>query len=523
MPRFLILRDFFGSTLFDDLNRGKECLRDLSDDRRVVNGADETDSNSHQHAMKTNSRFTRSFVAVHVATALVLAAPPVFGQAATRNKDAEQAAKQKLETSAASHSLFEIEIADGEFTLKGRKVDATLPNVIELLRERHAGANIVLSPGLPRIKIANLKLRATSIEQELEALRVASGNKFMWGNGNNPAPMIDPVTGLPGSSAWAASAAPATAINPTTGLPVGPKDNQAPLYILSEVPGGMTGPGRRVEVFNLTGYFNSFGDADEESSNKRVDESLEQIKKIVTTTLQTVDEDRNSVIGFQFHAGANLLVVSGTPDALEVARKVVSALVPQGRSFGNTGGGGGGMAGGGSANPFGSGIPGNTISAASNKSRRAIASKLEGIRLETVGPWDLPLSEIVRLLNDEAKKRDPDKRGINFLINPNPPEAAPVGSAPGMPAAIDPTTGLPIAAALPTEMIDINSVTIRITLPLTNVRLVDVLDAMVKCADHPIRYSITDYAVVISLRGPESSMSETPFPGATPGFAPALP
>ena len=59
--------------------------------------------------------------------------------------------------------------------------------MVELLRERHDGANLVLSPGLPRIKIMNLKLRATSLEQELEALRVASGNKFMWGDGRNPA------------------------------------------------------------------------------------------------------------------------------------------------------------------------------------------------------------------------------------------------------------------------------------------------------------------------------------------------
>jgi hypothetical protein len=482
--------------------------------------------------MKTNSKFTRSLTAVYVAAALALAAPPVFGQAAARNSDDEKRTrmevdranaqavqtareKQKLEAAGNPSSLFEIEIVDGEFVRKGRKQEATLENVVDLLRERHDGANIVLSPGLPRIKIANLKLRATSLEQELEALRVASGNKFMWSDGRNSA--ADEMMRGAGAIMPAPPGGPAP--DPSrSALP--PKQNQAPLYILGEVPAGMTAPGRQVEVFNLTDYFNSFGGMDEESRAKLVTTSLDEIKKIVSTTLQLISEDQNSSIAFQFHAGANLLVVSGTPDALEVARKVVGALGPSNRP---AAGGGFGAGIDPFGNPYRTNPFGNALSTSSSKARRAIASKLESIRLETAGPWDLPLSEIVRLLNDEAKKRDPDKRGINFLINPNPPEAAPVGSAPGVPPAFDPTTGLPIAAAPPAEMIDINSVTIRITLPLTNVRLVDVLDAMVKCADHPIRYSITDYAVVISLRGPEPSMSETPFPGAAPGFAPALP
>jgi hypothetical protein len=60
-------------------------------------------------------------------------------------------------------------------------------------------------------------------------------------------------------------------------------------------------------------------------------------------------------------------------------------------------------------------------------------------------------------------------------------------------------------------------------LSLSNVRLTDVLDAVVKVADHPIRYTITDYAVVFSLGEPEIPMSESPFPGAAPGPVAPLP
>ena len=62
----------------------------------------------------------------------------------------------------------------------------------------------------------------------------------------------------------------------------------------------------------------------------------------------------------------------------------------------------------------------------------------------------------------------------------------------------------PVAPAPPqaVELPDIRAITIRISPPLTNVRLVDVLDAIVRVADTPIKYTITDYAVVISFRNP---------------------
>jgi hypothetical protein len=47
-------------------------------------------------------------------------------------------------------------------------------------------------------------------------------------------------------------------------------------------------------------------------------------------------------------------------------------------------------------------------------------------------------------------------------------------------------------------------ISIKIVPPLTDVRLADVLDAIVKVADRPIKYSIEDYAVVFSLKGRES-------------------
>jgi Flp pilus assembly secretin CpaC len=133
-----------------------------------------------------------------------------------------------------------------------------------------------------------------------------------------------------------------------------------------------------------------------------------------------------------------------------------------------------------------------------SKGRQAIALKLDRIRLDKVKYEGLPLGEVINNLNDEARKRDPEKRGLNFIINPNAESGATAPNAP----ALDPTTGLPTAAA-PAEPVDVAAISIKLNPGLTDVRLADVLDAIVKVAERPIKFSIEDYAVVFSMRGPE--------------------
>src|SRR5438093_851998 len=65
---------------------------------------------------------------------------------------------------------------------------------------------------------------------------------------------------------------------------------------------------------------------------------------------------------------------------------------------------------------------------AAGSGRQAIINKLERIRFDTVSYDALPLGEVVLNLRDEARKRDPEKKGLNFMINPN----APADIAPGL-------------------------------------------------------------------------------------------
>jgi len=134
----------------------------------------------------------------------------------------------------------------------------------------------------------------------------------------------------------------------------------------------------------------------------------------------------------------------------------------------------------------------------SNQRRLTILTKLNRIRFERISFDNLSLREVVRSLSDEAQKRDPDKFCVNIII-------ASAGSAQVPPgASLDSPTGLP-KAGMPAGPLDVSATPITINPPLTNVRLVDVLDAIVRVAGQPIKYSIQDYAVEFSAKTDEGS------------------
>ncbi len=133
------------------------------------------------------------------------------------------------------------------------------------------------------------------------------------------------------------------------------------------------------------------------------------------------------------------------------------------------------------------------------KGRQSIISKLGRISFQETQPYDgLPLGEVVRSLGEESKKRDPDKRGINFIVNSRVDAPAQFAAAP----MVDPTTGLPIQQGPSAEEVDVLAISIKLP-ALNDVSLAELLDAIVKVAEKPIQYSIEEYAVVFSLRGQE--------------------
>ncbi len=138
------------------------------------------------------------------------------------------------------------------------------------------------------------------------------------------------------------------------------------------------------------------------------------------------------------------------------------------------------------------------------RGRQVIFNKLNTIRLDTIGPWELPLSEVVRVLTDEARKRDPQGRGINFIVNPNPDTVA--APAPTPTPTVNPTTGVtelttPTGAPAP---VDVGGITVKLSTSINDVSLADLLEIIQKVAAEPVRFSGEEYAVVFSLRTVEA-------------------
>lgn len=138
-----------------------------------------------------------------------------------------------------------------------------------------------------------------------------------------------------------------------------------------------------------------------------------------------------------------------------------------------------------------------------SKRRQEITSKMDRIHLDNVLYDGLPLSEVLRNLSSDVKRRDPDKQGINFIIAPQADGAgARAGAAGGV--AIDPATGLPVAQpGAEEEPVDLGSISIKINPALGDVRLVDLLEILVKVAERPIKYSVEDYGIVFSVKAAE--------------------
>ena len=95
------------------------------------------------------------------------------------------------------------------------------------------------------------------------------------------------------------------------------------------------------------------------------------------------------------------------------------------------------------------------------------------------------MGEVVRFLVEESKKRDPEKRGINFLINQDITAAAQAARG----TTLGP--GGQLAPATAAEPEDLTAFPIKINPALTNIRLADMLDAVVKGAGRPIKYSLS--------------------------------
>jgi beta-lactamase regulating signal transducer with metallopeptidase domain len=180
-----------------------------------------------------------------------------------------------------------------------------------------------------------------------------------------------------------------------------------------------------------------------------------------------------------FYTDNGLLLVRGGQEQLALVRSAVLKLngnLPKEKAW---------------EKPVNRGLLPTTNFVHTGDGRQVIYSKLNRIRFDKVSwPEGLPLSEVLRNLSDQTRLRDPVKKGINFTFHPNAPAASAATASAG--------SG---------EAVDASSINVKLT--LTDVRLADLLDAIVLAADHPIKYSILDDGIVFSAKGSDSPPLET--------------
>lgn len=116
------------------------------------------------------------------------------------------------------------------------------------------------------------------------------------------------------------------------------------------------------------------------------------------------------------------------------------------------------------------------------RGRASISNKLDQITFDKISFDRQPWTNAIKTLSAEVRKLDPEKRGVNLVLNPN--SAATAASTNAQP---------------PKTIPELPLVYVSIKPELTNATLRQVLDALAKSADKPITYQLEEYAVVFSL------------------------
>jgi hypothetical protein len=208
-----------------------------------------------------------------------------------------QPAAPSASSKADATALYDLVIENGILLRpKLQQAPANLTEVVKRLRELDPQANIVVAPDLGDLPVGDIKLHATELDQELDAIQVASGKTFIW----NVSPSIH--------------------------------QNSQPLYRIEPSAPKTLPSAARVEVFNLTDYLARLGKAHPESAaDSAASENfrMEQVKIVQSVVNQTLADlgQAYKPLNYEFHSGANLLIVMGNSDSLGIARTVLDGLI----------------------------------------------------------------------------------------------------------------------------------------------------------------------------------------------------
>jgi hypothetical protein len=180
---------------------------------------------------------------------------------------------------------------------------STLGNAIKALQKIYPDDTFAVDPRTMDVSLADVIIRANDAGTDLEALRTASGGKFDF----NAKLAQSPATGGAASTLYT--------IRPNNTTDSNSEAEE-----------------RVVECFSLTGYIQhaiSTTDPKDPSGRKAApDKALGELQEIITSTILDFDSSIKQP-KFRFYSDAQLFIVTGSPRAIDIAAKVISALPGQ--------------------------------------------------------------------------------------------------------------------------------------------------------------------------------------------------
>lgn len=179
---------------------------------------------------------------------------------------------------------------------------ATLGNAIKALQDIFPTITIASDPRLASLPVADLLVRSSDPAANLEALSVACGYKFSV---QRPTPNL---------------------ANPNA---------NSDLFELAPTSSFLREHGdegsRDLQVFSIAGYLRQLADEQGKKNDSNVQaqlDAVDRLQDIIRDTVSAMD-DKMKPPQVKFYAQAKLLVVIGSPEALDIAGKVVAALPGQ--------------------------------------------------------------------------------------------------------------------------------------------------------------------------------------------------
>lgn len=122
--------------------------------------------------------------------------------------------------------------------------------------------------------------------------------------------------------------------------------------------------------------------------------------------------------------------------------------------------------------------------------RPMVMDSLNRIRLAPITFYDLPLREVVQLLTEQSRKQDPEGKGVRFTILTHGKNST---------GTIGSSTGFPTPAQVDGQS-DIASTLVSVKPLLSDAKLVDVVDAIVRSATPPLKWTVLEDGVAFSTR-----------------------